>query len=515
MGKKTFTEGLVSIVTPVYNGAEYLPDYLDSILRQTYGKLELILVDDGSEDQTVTIAESWKNRMERKGISFRLLRTEHRNASSALRHGLSYVTGEYLVWPDGDDVLTEDSIEIRVDFLERHPEYRCVRSLSWYFDPQTKRRMAAEEQTGDLQREALFWDVLEGRTFVCCGCYMLRSEAFFKIYPDGGIPVYPVGQNFQMLLPFLYFHKCPTIRKALYGVAVRSGSHSRQPLTRQQTERKYRDYERLMDDITAICGITDKESLTRIRIWKYRRRLLLARQYRQQGKAVRIFFLLTKWERGKNITNRISEIIRNTEWKLYKYVKRKRLKGTPSILSSNCVGTIICHDMKLPWNSPTINLKMDMNDFVKFCENPDWYLRQKLLPLPDRHLPCPAGMLGDIRIDFVHYLNFDDAAEQWERRKKRIDRENLFIMGSEKDGCTYETLQRFDRLPWKNKVVFTRKAYPEFRSAFPVRGFESCDELGTVTNFKPQFLKRRYLDDFDYVSFLNRKGIKGKGMRRK
>ena len=65
LGKKTFTEGLVSIVTPVYNGAEYLPDYLDSILRQTYGKLELILVDDGSEDQTVTIAESWKNRMER------------------------------------------------------------------------------------------------------------------------------------------------------------------------------------------------------------------------------------------------------------------------------------------------------------------------------------------------------------------------------------------------------------------------------------------------------------------
>ena len=120
--EKQFTEGLVSIVTPVYNTEEYLPDYLDSILRQTYRKLELILVDDGSEDRSAAVAKSWQGRLEEKGISCRILRTRHRNASAALGHGLPFVTGEYLIWPDSDDVLAANSIEIRVDFLKKHPE---------------------------------------------------------------------------------------------------------------------------------------------------------------------------------------------------------------------------------------------------------------------------------------------------------------------------------------------------------------------------------------------------------
>lgn len=120
---------------------------------------------------------------------------------------------------------------------------------------------------------------LESRTFVCCGCYMLRSEDFFAIYPEGKIPVYNVGQNFQMLLPFLYNHKCPTLKKELYGVAVRKDSHSRRSLTREQTEEKYREYELLVDEIARICRITDRVSLRRIYRWKTGRRFRLALQY--------------------------------------------------------------------------------------------------------------------------------------------------------------------------------------------------------------------------------------------
>lgn len=118
-------------------------------------------------------------------------------------------------------------------------------------------------------------------------------------------------------------------------------------------------------------------------------------------------------------------------------------------------------------------------------------------------LEYPVARLGDIQICFVHYESAEDAARKWNARKERIDWDNLFIIGCEKDGCTYETLREFDSLPYEHKVIFTKAEYAEFRSAFYIEGFEECQELGTITNFKEQFLKRRYLDNFDYISFLN------------
>lgn len=529
MSRRKFTKGLVSIVTPVYNGEAYLSGYLESILDQTYNKMELILVDDGSEDRTVAVAEEYREKFENKGIPFYILKEKHRNASSALSCGLPYVSGEYLIWPDSDDVLRKNSVEIRVSYLKEHPQYQCVRSLSYYFDPVTKKRMQADEKRGNPKQEELFWDILEARTFVCCGCYMLRSEAFFDIYPEGKIPVYNVGQNFQMLLPFMYFHRCPTIEQELYGVAVRRGSHSRRVLTQGETEEKYREYEKLVDDIAGICGITDTSSLKRIERWKGWRRLQLAIQYRLFGRSMKAWFTLIKlgernmlpvlkemvWMRVKNsrfagIAHQIHRIwryivcfIRNLEWEFYKYRKRKKLNVQPTIIASNCAGTIIYHDMKLPWTSPTINLGMAIEDFIKFVENLPWYLQQEIRPMEDLSCDYPVGMLQDIRVNFTHYETFDEAVKKWQERKRRVDWDHIYIMGCEKDGCTYETLQRFEALPYKKKVVFTKQEYTEFASAFYIRGFEKCQELGNIISFKPGFLKRRYIDDFDYIAFIN------------
>lgn len=200
-------------------------------------------------------------------------------------------------------------------------------------------------------------------------------------------------------------------------------------------------------------------------------------------------------------------IIQRVEWKLYKLNKKRKLKNyTPSIISSNCNGEFMYYDMNLKFLSPTINLSFDMNDYIKLLSNLKWYMEQDIKPYKDDRFDYPTGMLGDIEIRFNHYKNFDEAVKKWNERKKRINWDNLFVIAIDGDNCSYESLQYFDKLPYKNKVIFTHKKYPEIKSSFYVKGFENENGVGVLINFKKQFFIRRYLDDFDYISFLNGEG---------
>lgn len=289
-----YEKGLVSVVTPVFNGEKHVARLLQSVLDQTYPKVEMILVDDGSEDDTVRVAESFREDFIRKRYRYKIIRASHKNASAALNRGLAYIRGEYLIWPDSDDRLNRESIESRVRFLLENPSYNCVRSLSSYFDDKTGMRMKAEEKRGDLKKEELFWDILESRTFTCCGCYMLKSRYFFEIYPDRKIPEYCVGQNFQMLLPFLYRYPCPTIEQELYEVAIREGSVSRRDQTQEEKVQSYKEFEQLLDEISIICGIDDRASLKRLLRWKLLRRWNLEQSMGQRGRALKVLWQLCR-----------------------------------------------------------------------------------------------------------------------------------------------------------------------------------------------------------------------------
>ena len=97
---------MVSIIVPIYNVQEYLPQCLDSILQQTYINLEIILVDDGSPDNCPAICDNYA----KKDSRIRVIHKENGGLSDARNAGLSVMTGEYLMFVDSDDLLPKNAV---------------------------------------------------------------------------------------------------------------------------------------------------------------------------------------------------------------------------------------------------------------------------------------------------------------------------------------------------------------------------------------------------------------------
>lgn len=107
---------LVSVVIPVYNGSNYLAEAIDSALAQTYSNIEVIVVNDGSNDNGATekVALSY-------GDKIRYFKKENGGISSALNTGIQEMKGEYFSWLSHDDIYTTTKIEKQVSLLQ-NPE---------------------------------------------------------------------------------------------------------------------------------------------------------------------------------------------------------------------------------------------------------------------------------------------------------------------------------------------------------------------------------------------------------
>ena len=100
-------EKLISVIVPVYNVEEYLDECLDSIRKQTYKNIEVILVNDGSTDKSQEICERYCQQDSR----FYLINQENRGLSGARNRGIQESTAEFITFVDSDDVIKEDMLE--------------------------------------------------------------------------------------------------------------------------------------------------------------------------------------------------------------------------------------------------------------------------------------------------------------------------------------------------------------------------------------------------------------------
>ena len=123
----------LSVIIPLYNKAPYVKKALESVCHQTYSDYELIVINDGSTDDSCMIAEKYLQGMD--GINYQLITQENAGVSAARNNGVAQASGEYISFLDADDWWEPTFLEKMAKFIEDYPEAGLYASNYMYYKP--------------------------------------------------------------------------------------------------------------------------------------------------------------------------------------------------------------------------------------------------------------------------------------------------------------------------------------------------------------------------------------------
>lgn len=206
---------------------------------------------------------------------------------------------------------------------------------------------------------------------------------------------------------------------------------------------------------------------------------------------------------------KIKKIKEDTFDKAVKWCRRNFLLKNKNftIISKNCWGGRVYQRYGLQYTSPTVGLFFFADEYIKFLSNIKYYLSLELKFIPksqsryyeyyiEKDKYYPIGVLDDIEIVFLHYKSEVEAREKWNRRKARINWDNLIVKFNDQNRATEENIREFDKLPFKNKLCFV--AHPvdgtDNTIVFTEFGNEKCI-TNDITSYKRYINIDKYLNE--------------------
>lgn len=206
----------------------------------------------------------------------------------------------------------------------------------------------------------------------------------------------------------------------------------------------------------------------------------------------------------------IKETLKKIRLKINKIGSKKRkakiINKDFSIISNNCYAGIVYQYLGLKYNTPTIGLFFFSDEYIKFLEKFNYYIKQELTFIDSKDSKYYSilkkdgienaiiGMLKDVEIVFLHYKSREEAYEKWTKRCKRLS-ENLIFKFNDQNLCSYENIKKFDELPIKNKLFFSSKNYSEIKSCIWIRKYRNQN------NIKEDYYSgHKYFNIIDYIN---------------
>lgn len=260
---------LVSIISPNYNGErKYLNNYLLSILNQTYPNIELVITDDCSTDDSLSIIKSYADKFKEKGYSLIVSRLEKNSGAAAcINVCLKHVHGEYLIWMDSDDILYDDAVELKMKHMIEHPGVELLIGQGVIVNEKDINKIIKPYQRVKLKKDDFFMDLLKRKRILFCAAHMVKVEALIRAIPSMHIFESRQGQNFQLLLPLAYackydYHAVPTYKRVIH-----SSSHSKMKRDYKcKIDREFEIFDIIQNTINSIPNISAEDKKRYLKI---------------------------------------------------------------------------------------------------------------------------------------------------------------------------------------------------------------------------------------------------------
>ena len=223
---------LVSVIVPIYNVEKYLGECIDSIIRQTYAYLEIILVNDGSTDNSYLICEDYKKKDKR----IVLINKENGGLSSARNKGIECANGGYISFVDSDDYIAPDMIESLIKVMDfEQVEVACCSFKKIKKSPlpkKTENKVMNETEVYQSYQAVSY--LLDERHYKCFACNKLYKRDLFNDIR------FPEGKLYEdIITEYKIFKKAKKVvfyRKELYYYRIREGSITKKAFDKRNYE---------------------------------------------------------------------------------------------------------------------------------------------------------------------------------------------------------------------------------------------------------------------------------------
>ena len=227
-----YIKGLVSLLTPAYNSGKFIHRLMDSVLIQTYPYIEMVIIDDGSTDNTKDIVLSYQDKFKERGYNLYYFYQPNQGLSYSINNGLKNIKGEFLAWPDSDDWYSEkESIAILVEALSKSDDnVGLVRCAYKRLSEKDLSIIRIDYPNQNPRVKNLFIDAIKRSKHFWTepGGWVIKTECLDRFIPNREIFTSKrAGQNYQLLYPLLFYKQCVAVEQPLYSYLIRKNSKSR------------------------------------------------------------------------------------------------------------------------------------------------------------------------------------------------------------------------------------------------------------------------------------------------